>query len=101
VTEAPFVNETVVVPEGHAPAIDLELEMDASIARGVYSNVILVSHSREEFTLEFAYMQPSNRALVHTRVIVPAGHVHELANALLGQLARQAERFPSAAHSSG
>ena len=98
-SEAPFANETVVVPSRQASPIDLELEMDASIARGVYSNVILVSHSREEFTLEFAYMQPSNRALVHTRVVVSAGHVRELANALLGQLDRRHERFPSVATS--
>lgn len=92
-TDGPLANETVVVPEHQGQPIELALEMDPSVARGVYSNLVLVSHSRDEFTLEFAYMQPSNQALVQVRVILPTGRVKDLAGALAGQLARHAERF--------
>lgn len=92
-TAAPLANETIVVPENRGQPLELAIEMDPSVARGVYSNLILVSHSRDEFTLEFAYMQPNNQALVQTRVILPTDRVRDLVAALAGQLARRATRF--------
>jgi hypothetical protein len=97
VTEAPLQNETVVVPEHKGSPCELDLEIAPAIAHGVYSNLILISHSREEFTLEFAYMQPSNKALLQVRVIVPPNQARELSDALVEQLYRHAERFGAAA----
>ena len=99
--EAPFANETIVVPERDAAPVELPLDMDTATARGVYSNLVLISHSRDEFTLEFAYMQPNHRALVQSRVILPATQVHELAHALLDQLDRRDERFSRPASDPG
>jgi hypothetical protein len=90
-------NETVVVPANRGTPVDLDLEIDPSIARGVYSNLILISHSRDEFTFEFAYMQPNNSALLQARVILPVGQARALSDTLVEQLYRHGQRFGDAA----
>jgi hypothetical protein len=102
-SESPLHNETVVVPAHHGPPVDLELEIAPTIAHGLYSNLVLISHSRDEFTLELAYMQPSNKALLQARVILPIAQVRELSDALFEQLYRHAQRFgtPSGSTPSG
>lgn len=65
---------------------DLEVEIDAQIARGLYSNVVLVSRSRTEVTLDFAYAQPDNRVVVQARIILAPDNARELIGLLSAQL---------------
>ena len=53
--------------------------------KGRYSNLVRVSHTREEFILDFINMVPPQGA-VTARVIMSPGHLKRLIRALAGNL---------------
>jgi hypothetical protein len=65
---------------------NLAIEIDAQIARGLYSNVVLVSRSATELTLDFAYARPHDRVVVQARIIMTPHNARELVNLLVAQL---------------
>ena len=65
---------------------DVTVEIDAAIARGAYSNLVLVNRSRTEITIDFAYMQPDDRAIVQARIILAPSNARELVELLTRQL---------------
>jgi hypothetical protein len=65
---------------------NLAVEIDAQVARGLYSNVVLVSRSTTELTLDFAYAQPHARVVVQARIILAPDNARELINLLSAQL---------------
>ena len=72
----------------------LQVQLDEDIAQGVYSNLVLVNHTENEFVLDFAFIQPSNgRARVRTRVISSPRHTKRLLAALQKNLERYEERY--------
>ena len=72
----------------------LQVQIDEDIAQGVYSNLVLLNHTENEFVLDFAFIQPSNgRAKVRTRVISSPRHTKRLLLALQKNLERYEERF--------
>jgi Protein of unknown function (DUF3467) len=72
----------------------LQIQIDDDIAQGVYSNLVLLNHTENEFVLDFAFIQPSNgRAKVRTRVISSPRHTKRLLQALQKNLERYEERF--------
>ena len=72
----------------------LQVQIDDEIAQGVYSNLVLLNHTENEFVLDFAFIQPSNgRAKVRTRVISSPRHTKRLIAALQKNLERFEERF--------
>ena len=76
------------------PAGKLQVQIDEDIAQGVYSNLVLLNHTENEFVLDFAFIQPSNgRAKVRARVISSPRHTKRLLNALVKNLERYEERF--------
>jgi hypothetical protein len=66
---------------------DITIEIDPAIARGAYSNLMLVNRSRTELTIDFAYMQPDGRAVVQARIILAPANARELVELLTKQLA--------------
>lgn len=68
---------------------NLAIEIDAQIARGLYSNVVLVSRSATELTL--AYAKPHDRVVVQARIILTPHNARELVNLLLTQLEAPAD----------
>jgi hypothetical protein len=68
---------------------DVTVEIEASIARGVYSNLVLVNRTRSELTIDFAYMQPDDRAVVQARIILAPSNARELIELLTRQLDAQ------------
>lgn len=58
---------------------------------GVYSNQMLVSHTREEFLLDFVNLFPP-QGVVNARVIVSPGHLKRMIRALQENLARYESR---------
>jgi uncharacterized protein (DUF1778 family) len=70
---------------------NLAIEIDAQIARGLYSNVVLVSRSASELTLDFAYAKPHDRVVVQARIILTPHNARELVELLLTQLDAPAE----------
>ena len=71
-------------PPGDPP--NLAVEIDAQVARGLYSNVVLISRSTTELTLDFAYAQPHARVVVQARIILAPANARELINLLSAQL---------------
>ena len=65
---------------------DVTVEIDSAIARGAYSNLVLVNRSRTEITIDFAYMQPDDRAIVQARIILAPSNARELVALLTRQL---------------
>lgn len=72
------------LPAGQSIAI----QADPSIAPGVYSNLVMISHRREEFVLDFLFVQPQPGpqgeavATLRSRVIASPAHVKRLLRAL-------------------
>lgn len=72
----------------------LQVQIDDDISQGVYSNLVLLNHTENEFVMDFAFIQPSNgRAKVRTRVISSPRHTKRLLAALQKNLERYEERF--------
>ena len=72
----------------------LQVQIDEDIAQGVYSNLVLLNHTENEFVLDFAFIQPSNgRAKVRSRVISSPRHTKRLLQALVKNIERYEERF--------
>jgi hypothetical protein len=70
----------------------IQVETGDEMSRGRYSNTMLVSHSAEEFMMEWLLSSPSGHHLV-SRVIVSPGHVKRIIAALSENLNKYEERF--------
>lgn len=76
------------------PTPKLQVQIDDDVSQGVYSNLVLLNHTENEFVLDFAFIQPSNgRAKVRSRVISSPRHTKRLLQALQKNLERYEERF--------
>ncbi|MEM6631428.1 MAG: DUF3467 domain-containing protein [Bacteroidota bacterium] len=61
----------------------LNIEIPAEIARGVYSNLAIISHSQSEFVLDFVQVLPGTpKAEVRSRIIMTPQHAKRLLKAL-------------------
>jgi hypothetical protein len=81
-----------VPPAPVAPRI--QIQIDESMAQGVYANIVLLNHSENEFVFDWAYLQPANPiAKVRARVISSPRHTKRLLLALQKNLERYEERY--------
>ena len=72
----------------------LQVQIDDDVSQGVYSNLVLLNHTENEFVLDFAFIQPTNgRAKVRARVVSSPRHTKRLLLALQKNLERYEERF--------
>ena len=69
----------------------MQVKMPEDVLRGVYSNQMVVSHTREEFLMDFVNMFPPE-GVVNARVIVSPGHLKRMIRALQENLARYETR---------
>ncbi len=61
----------------------MNIEISEEIADGVYSNLAIISHSNQEFVLDFVRMMPNvPKAKVKSRIILSPSHAKRLMNAL-------------------
>ena len=61
----------------------LKIEMTKEVAKGVYSNLAIISHSQTEFLIDFAQLFPGiAKAEVVSRIIMAPEHLKRLAIAL-------------------
>ncbi len=61
----------------------LQVEIDEPVARGVYTNLALITHSETEFLLDFLFLQPQTpKTKVLTRLISSPVHAKRLLWAL-------------------
>ena len=72
----------------------LNINLTPEIAEGVYSNLVIVSHSSSEFVLDFVRMMPGiKQANVKSRVILTPEHAKKLLLALQDNIGKYENQF--------
>ena len=73
---------------------NINIELDESIAQGLYSNLVIVNHSPTEFVLDFINVMPgAPKAKVRSRVILTPEHTKKFINALDENLDKYEKSF--------
>jgi hypothetical protein len=76
------------------PETALQIQIDETVAQGLYANMALVNHTDAEFTLDFIYVQPQQpKAAVRARIITSPRHMKRLLAALADNLQKYEARF--------
>lgn len=76
------------------PNQQLDIELNDEVAEGIYSNLAVISHSNQEFVIDFIRMMPGvPKARVKSRILVTPGHAKRLMNALADNIAKFEESF--------
>lgn len=74
---------------GKTAQSQLNIELNEDVAEGVYSNLVMIAHSPEEFILDFIRVMPGvPKARVKSRIIVTPQHARRLLNALAENIER-------------
>lgn len=72
----------------------LQIEIDETVARGVYTNLAMIAHSETEFLLDFLFLQPqSPKTKVLTRIVTSPVHAKRFLSALQDNIAKYEARF--------
>ena len=67
----------------------LQIDLSPEVAKGVYANLALITHSSSEFIIDLAAMMPGlQKPTVKSRVILAPEHAKRLAIALQENIAR-------------
>ena len=67
----------------------IDVELNADVAQGHYSNLAIISHSTSEFILDFAAILPGlPKAKVKSRIILTPEHAKRLLLSLQENIAR-------------
>ena len=76
-----------------------QIQIDPQNASGVYSNFMMISHRKEEFILDFLFLQPQRSpqgegvANLRSRVITSPEHMRRIVKAIEENLARYEAAF--------
>jgi hypothetical protein len=71
---------------------DVQIKIPDSVLHGVYANQMMVTHTREEFVLDFINLFPPS-GVVNARVIVSPGHMKRMIRALQDNLSKYEGHF--------
>jgi hypothetical protein len=77
---------------GRSDAPQVKINASDEVARGRYSNNMLVTHTREEFILDFLLTAPNGTQLV-SRVMVSPGHMKRVLSALADNMQKYEANF--------
>lgn len=86
-------------PTGATATQQIAIQADATVAPGVYSNLMMISHRREEFVLDFLFVQPQRGpggeavATLRARVITTPEHTKRVLRALEDNVRRYEAAF--------
>lgn len=73
---------------------DLKLNIDPEVAKGMYSNLAVISHTPAEIVVDFAQLLPgSEGANIRSRVIMHPIHAKRLLSALADNIQRYEHNF--------
>ena len=86
------VGKTMADEKSSTNPSEIQIVTGDELSRGRYSNMMLVSHSAEEFMIEWLLNSPSGTHLV-SRIIVSPGHVRRIIAALTENLNKYENRF--------
>ena len=73
-------------------AQQIKVSFPEHLKAGVYSNLMMVNHTREEFILDFLMVSPPEGA-VTGRVIMSPGHMKRTILALQGNVEKYEDKF--------
>ncbi len=77
----------------------IAIQVDAAQGPGVYSNLMMISHRKEEFILDFLFLQPQRAphgqsvATLRSRVITSPEHAKRILRALQENQRRYEDNF--------
>jgi hypothetical protein len=77
----------------------MRITADNDTRRGIYSNLALISHRKEEFVLDFLFVDPQtqtskgDQALLVSRIILNPGHMKRLYQAIGENIQRYEKNF--------
>ena len=67
----------------------LNIELDADVAEGIYSNLAIINHSNSEFVVDFVSIMPGiPKSKVKSRIILTPQHAKRLLKALADNVDR-------------
>ena len=81
-------------PEQQAGQTRIPVEFPSSLKGGVYANNMMVTHTREEFILDYLMIGPRAGA-VTARVIMSPGHMKRMIAALQDAMRKYEQRYGS------
>lgn len=77
----------------------IAVQIDAQQGTGVYSNLMMISHRKEEFILDFLFLQPQRSpqgqtvATLRSRVITSPEHAKRILRALQENIRRYEDSY--------
>lgn len=74
------------------PVQGINVKISDEDAKGRYSNLLRITHTGEEFILDFIHLVPP-QAVVTARIVTSPGHLKRIVQALDENLRRYEERF--------
>lgn len=76
------------------PGQQINIKIEDAIMKGVYANAMGVSHTKEEFVVDFMNIYPYQRAgIVTARVITSPGHIKRIYKALEENIKKYEQNF--------
>ena len=89
------INSTFLIflmEDNQQPHLDIELSEE--IAEGIYSNLAIISHSPQEFVVDFIRIMPGvPKAKVKARVVLTPEHAKRLMKALADNVKKYEQQF--------
>jgi hypothetical protein len=80
--------------EQNPDAQPLQIEIDENVARGIYTNLALITHSETELLIDFLFLQPQTpKTKVLARLITSPVHAKRFLAALQDNIAKYEARF--------
>ncbi len=77
----------------------MQITADNEVRRGHYSNLALISHRKEEFIIDFLFVDPqtqtpqADQALLVSRIILNPGHMKRLYRAIGENIEKYEKNF--------
>jgi hypothetical protein len=86
-------------PKEQQPQSQIQVQVDAQHATGVYANLMMITHRKEEFVLDFLFVQPQRTpqgqaiANLRSRVITTPEHMKRILKAMEENIGRYEQSF--------
>ncbi|MEW5806172.1 MAG: DUF3467 domain-containing protein [Acidobacteriota bacterium] len=71
---------------------EIKIKITDDVLKGVYANTMAVTHTREEFLLDFINIFPPS-GIVNARVIISPGHLKRIIAALRDNMRKYEEKY--------
>ena len=73
---------------------EISLEIRPEVAKGTYSNLAIITHSRSEFIIDFATILPGlPKPDISNRIVMTPEHAKRLLNALMDNVTKYESQF--------